>query len=198
VRLVLLTVLLFNISVGAYGAPTASDSATGGIESSICEAQMVEASRRYDVPLGILYAVGLTETGHKESLQPYALNIHGKGYFAKSETEAMQIFNQARKSKKKLIDVGCMQVNYHYHGKNFPSVQAMLKPADNVAYAAQFLRKLYQREGSWTLAVARYHAGPRNNPAQKRYVCRVMRNMIASGFGQWTHNAKRFCGEKSR
>jgi hypothetical protein len=50
-----------------------------------------------------------------------------------------------------------------------------------------------QREGSWTLAVARYHAGPRNIPAQKRYVCAVIRNMVASGFGEWTDNARTFC-----
>jgi soluble lytic murein transglycosylase-like protein len=43
------------------------------------------------------------------------------------------------------------------------------------------------------MAVARYHAGPNNNPAQKRYVCAVIRNMVASGFGQWTPNAKSFC-----
>jgi soluble lytic murein transglycosylase-like protein len=44
------------------------------------------------------------------------------------------------------------------------------------------------------MAVARYHAGPNNNPAQKRYVCRVMANMVATGFGNWTPDAKIFCG----
>jgi soluble lytic murein transglycosylase-like protein len=43
------------------------------------------------------------------------------------------------------------------------------------------------------MAVARYHAGPNNNPAQKRYVCRVITNMVATGFGQWTDEARRFC-----
>jgi len=158
---------------------------------------MLEAAERYGVPLGILYAVGLTETGHRDSLQPYALNVNGKGYFAKSADEAMLIFSNARKKGEKLIDLGCMQINHHYHGQHFSSPQAMLHPAANVAYAAKFLRQLYIKEGSWTLAVARYHAGPNNNPAQKRYVCRVMRNMIASGFGQWTHDAKNFCGQRA-
>jgi soluble lytic murein transglycosylase-like protein len=44
------------------------------------------------------------------------------------------------------------------------------------------------------MAVARYHAGPNNDPAQKRYVCTVIRNMVASGFGNWTRNSKAFCG----
>ncbi|EEX59880.1 lytic transglycosylase catalytic, partial [Brucella abortus bv. 2 str. 86/8/59] len=45
---------------------------------NICEREMHRASARYGVPLGILYAVGLTETGRKNSLQPYAMNIEGK------------------------------------------------------------------------------------------------------------------------
>ena len=43
------------------------------------------------------------------------------------------------------------------------------------------------------MAVARYHAGPDNDPAQKRYVCRVIANMVATGFGKWTGNARAFC-----
>jgi soluble lytic murein transglycosylase-like protein len=69
----------------------------------------------------------------------------------------------------------------------------MFDPARNVDYAARFLKELYRREGTWTLAVARYNAGPKNNPAQKRYVCRVIKNMVATGFGEWTGNARRFC-----
>jgi len=171
--------------------PVAADT-----ESHICEAEMIAASQRYDVPLGVLYAVGLTETGRKSSLQPYALNIGGKAVFARSKEEAMRHFHTARKRGIKLIDLGCMQINHHYHNQHFASPQAMLEPAANVAYAAKFLRQLYQREGSWTLAVARYHAGPNNNPAQKRYVCRVLHNMVASGFGNWTPAAKSFCAAK--
>ena len=43
------------------------------------------------------------------------------------------------------------------------------------------------------MAVARYHAGPNNNPAQKRYLCRVIANMVAVGFGAWTSKAHEFC-----
>jgi len=55
------------------------------------------------------------------------------------------------------------------------------------------MKALRRQEGSWTLAVARYHAGPNNNPAQKKYVCAVIVNMIASGFGNWTEPARQFC-----
>jgi len=99
----------------------------------------------------------------------------------------------ARLAGAKLIDVGCMQINHHFHASSFASVEDMLDPSKNVNYAARFLQQLKAREGSWTLAVARYHAGPGNIPAQKRYVCRVITNLVASGFGAWTADARAFC-----
>lgn len=162
-------------------------------ETRLCEREMMEASRREGVPLPVLYAVGLTETGKRGRLHPYALNIEGKTVFASSAADAYEVFTTARNEGKKLIDLGCMQVNHYYHGKAFPSVMDMLDPAQNVAYAARFLNELRVREGSWTMAVARYHAGPNNNPAQKRYICAVIRNLAATGFGNWTSSARKFC-----
>lgn len=160
-----------------------------------CERQMYQASTKYNIPVGILYAVGLTETGHKNSLQPYAMNIDGRPAFITSEAAAVAKFQEATLQGAKLIDLGCMQINHHFHGGAFSSLKAMLDPATNVDYAAQFLRKLRAREGSWTMAVARYHAGPNNDPAQTQYVCQVLENMIAIGFGKWTPKALIFCGK---
>ena len=70
--------------------------------------------------------------------------------------------------------------------KGFNAVQGL-------AYAAHFLRELRAREPSWTLAVARYNAGPDNIQAQKKYVCAVIGNMVRSGLGAWTDNARKFC-----
>jgi soluble lytic murein transglycosylase-like protein len=154
---------------------------------------MVQAAGTYGVPLGVLYAVGMTETGRKGSLQPFALNIEGRAVFTKSADAALAQFRKARGAGHKLIDLGCMQINHHYHGDQFSSVDEMLDPAKNVDYAARLLKKLRKREGSWTMAVARYHAGPNNNPAQKRYVCAVITNLVASGFGSWTAQSRSFC-----
>lgn len=104
-------------------------------------------------------------------------------------------FREAQTQGARLIDLGCMQINHYFHARNFASVEQMLDPAANVDYAARFLQQLHKREGSWTMAVARYHAGPNNDPAQKKYVCRVMENMIASGFGNWTPEARIFCNK---
>jgi len=154
---------------------------------------MYRAAARYGIPIGILYAVGLTETGRKNSLQPYAMNIEGKAEFYPTAAAALSRFEHVRRQGARLIDLGCMQINYYFHGEAFSSVAQMLVPSANVDYAARFLKQLRAREGNWTLAVARYHAGPNNDPAQKKYVCRVMENMVATGFGNWTAQARSFC-----
>jgi soluble lytic murein transglycosylase-like protein len=161
--------------------------------TNACEREIGRAAKVHDVPVSVFYAVGLTETGRKGSLQPYALNVEGRAYFAADLRDALRRFDEARAQNARLIDVGCMQINHHYHGTSFRSVSEMFDPRRNIEYAALFLKKLKQREGTWTLAVARYHAGPDNNPAQKRYVCAVITNMVATGFGQWTPNARSFC-----
>ena len=86
-----------------------------------------------------------------------------------------------------------MQINHHYHGEHLASAAQMLEPCLNVEYAARFLKNLHDRHETWTMAVARYHAGPNNDPAQKRYVCRVIANLVATGYGNWTANARQFC-----
>ncbi len=183
-------------TIGAATFFATSSLALPAAAQTVCEEHMIRASHTYGIPLGVLYAVGLTETGRRNSLQPYALNIEGRVYFGDSKDQALAEFNAARASGKKLIDIGCMQINHHYHRDQFPSLDAMFEPGQNVEYSARFLKQLKDRHTSWTMAVARYHAGPHNDPAQKRYVCAVIKNMVASGFGQWTPNARSFCGEK--
>lgn len=139
--------------------------------------------------------MGLAETGRKGSLQPNALNIEGKAVFPASRSAALAAVEEARRSGAKLIDLGCMQINQHYHRSQFRSLGDMLDPKQNVDYAARFLVQLKGRHESWSMAVARYHAGPNNNPAQKQYVCRVIANMVAAGFGKWTDNARAFCNQ---
>jgi soluble lytic murein transglycosylase-like protein len=158
-----------------------------------CEREMAAAAQKYAVPLGVLYAVGLTESGKRQSLQPFAMNIAGTAYYASGIDDALRRFDEGRAAGTSLIDVGCMQIDYRWHGDQFPSVAAMFDPHANVDYGARLLRRLYSQEGTWTLAVARYHAGPDNDPAQKRYVCAVITNMVATGFANWTDGARAFC-----
>lgn len=172
---------------------TSTCSAFASADTGICEREIITAASKYGVPAGILYSVGLTETGRKGSLQPYAMNIEGKAYFGNSTQDVLVHFANARAEGAKLIDLGCMQINYYFHGDQFASPTEMLDPRKNVEYAARFLSNLRAKHESWTMAVARYHAGPNNDPAQKKYVCRVIANLVATGYGKWTPNATQFC-----
>jgi hypothetical protein len=157
---------------------------------------MARAARRHSIPLGVLYAVGLSETGHKGKLHPYALNIDGQAAIAADVRSAIARFWEAKSRGAKLIDIGCMQVNQRYHGDHFAGIEAMFDPAKNVDYAARFLKDLRQREGNWTMAVARYNAGPNNTTAHRRYVCSVIGSLVASGFGSWTDEARKYCASR--
>jgi soluble lytic murein transglycosylase-like protein len=182
--------LLASVSAVGFSSSLASPAIAAG---NPCEPEILRAADHYGVPAGILYAVGLTETGKRGSLQPNALNIEGKAVFPRSREEAVATFLAARREGKTLIDIGCMQIDHKYHAAEFRSLQDMFDPAQNVDYAARFLADLHARHVTWSMAVARYHAGPDNDPAQKVYVCRVIANMVATGFGRWTPNARNFC-----
>lgn len=179
-------------AIASSASKAAADPARS-LVMGVCETEMARASAKFGVPLPVLYAVGLTETGGSGTLQPYIVAGGGKALIGTDPRDAVRLFNQMRRSGVTLIDLGCMQINQRYHGEEFSSLEDMFNPRRNVEYAARFLSELRVREGSWTMAAARYNAGPNNTPAQKRYVCAVLRNLVRSGFGAWTPKARNFC-----
>ena len=180
--------------LAAVLAVSLSSVALGRAETAaLCEREMSRAARENGIPLNILYSVGLTETGHRGALSPWDMNVDGRAVHSTSLAEALQRFAAERARGARLIDVGCMQINQHWHASHFNSLAEMFDPTRNVDYAAGFLKTLKAQEGSWTSAVARYNAGPDNPQAQKNYVCAVIGNMVASGMGEWTPRAHAFC-----
>lgn len=159
----------------------------------ICERELARAAEKYEIPLQILYAVALTESGTGSGLQPLMLHIEGKDHIPATLPEALRLFHEANGRGVKLIDIGCMQVNWYWHRHEFNSLEEIFDPRLNVEQGARFLKVLRKRHGSWTMAAARYNAGPKNTVAQHRYVCRVMKNLVAAGVGQWTGTAEAFC-----
>ena len=155
---------------------------------------MAAAARQSGVPLDILYSVGLTETGHRGVLGPWDLNVDGRSIHSDTLAEALAAYARAERSGAKFIDIGCMQINHRFHAAHFRSLEEMFDPERNVRYGAALLKLLRAQEGSWTLAVARYNAGPDNPTAQRTYVCAVIAHMAESGVGAWTPNARAFCG----
>lgn len=177
-------------AIAASGARAAPEK----LKLGICEAEIARASVKFGVPLPVLYAVGLTESGGNGTLQPLLVATRRTSYVAKSVPDAIRKFNEIRIAESTdLVDLGCLQANYYWHKDEFNSLEEMFDPRANVEQAAKFLNVLYKRHGSWIMAAARYNAGPKNTPAQQRYVCNVIKNLVRSGFGSWTPEAKAFC-----
>lgn len=68
------------------------------------------------------------------------------------------------------IDIGLMQVNWKYHGKEFESVADAFDPYKNVSYAVAYLRE-HRKTRDWWGSVGRYHSA--TGELAKRYVTNV-------------------------
>jgi len=130
--------------------------------SDLCERAILDGARRGGVPAEVLHAVALTETGrHRDGRMrawPWAVNREGKGYWFESRDEALAFARKSLAEGRPSFDVGCVQINYRWHGHAFPSLEAMFDPEWTATYAAQFLRTLYEERGSWSAAAGAYHS----------------------------------------
>ena len=152
----------------ANGARSATDAA------EMCDRAAKLASDETGVPYSVLRAITRTETGRKIEgvLKPWAwaVNVEGAGYWFDTKTAAKDYVNGHFRQGRRSIDVGCFQVNFHWHGHAFRSLDEMLDPVANARYAANFLAKLFEETGAWSSAVGAYHS--RTAEYATRYVAR--------------------------
>lgn len=112
----------------------------------------------------LLTTISSVESGrwHEESQQtiawPWTINAEGKGMFFKTKDEAVKKVKELQQAGVKSIDVGCMQINLFYHKEAFKNIEEALDPKTNVAYGAEFLKKLHSQKGDWLKAVMAYHS----------------------------------------
>lgn len=123
-----------------------------------CQKYIEEAARKTGVLPEILWAVAKTESNFGGKPWPWTVNVKGKGYYFSDKLSAKKFLKSLPKKLQYRVDVGCMQINWGYHGKAFPHLTKMLNPRKNVIYAAYFLRELYAETGQWSKAVASYHS----------------------------------------
>lgn len=130
--------------------------------SNMCEQAARTASRATDVPLDVLRAISITETGRASGgkLQPWpwTVNMEGTGKWFDSMTSALAYVDTHFQSGARSFDIGCFQINYRWHGQAFESITAMFDPETNARYAAGFLSRLYAELGDWSLAAGAYHS----------------------------------------
>ena len=135
------------------------------------------------MPQEVLHAISLTETGRPDGGRlrpwPWAINREGQGHWFKSRDEAFAFAQASLAAGRRSFDVGCFQINYHWHGHNFPSLEAMFDPEVGATYAARFLMSLYLERGSWLAAAGAYHS---QTPARAS-VYRARFERILAGLG---------------
>lgn len=151
--------LAFLLALALEGTPVRAENDP---DAALCEAAIVNGARRGGVPPEVLHAVALTETGRKSNGRvrpyPWAINREGKGYWFKSRDEAIAFARDSLAAGRESFDVGCVQINYRWHGHAFPSLEDMFDPEWTATYAAQFLRTLYEERSSWSEAAGAYHS----------------------------------------
>ena len=118
--------------------------------------------RSFQIPQGLTTAVSLVETGRQMGGRrlpwPWTINANGQGKFFDTKEQAVAETRKLLEQGQRSIDVGCMQVNLHYHPTAFRTLEEAFDPAINVAYGTKFLASLHTVQGSWEKAVERYHS----------------------------------------
>ena len=119
-----------------------------------CQAEIVKYEQIYQIPTGLLASIAKIESG----FNPYALNDGERGYFFANKELLIEKANELINAGHTSFDVGCLQLNYGWHGKHFNSISEMINNEANVGYAAKLLSDLYKYQGSWQKAVRLYHS----------------------------------------
>ena len=141
-----------------------------------CRRMVGAAERQYRIPAQLLAALALTESGHWDAGQgafvawPWSVYAQGRGRHFADPSAAVAAVRALSAKGVRNIDVGCMQVNLHYHPDAFTDLDEALNPAANIDYAARLLRRLYRQHRSWTQAVAHYHSSTKalNMPYRRK------------------------------
>jgi hypothetical protein len=130
-----------------------------------CEQAIALSARSNHVPLDLMGAIGLVETGRPDPANgvwrpwPWAINAEGHGMFFESKAEAVAAVRKLQADGVKSIDVGCMQVNLMHHPDAFLNLEEAFDPGRNALYAGRFLSQLFSRSNNWLLAAGWYHSG---------------------------------------
>ncbi len=146
------------------GRATADSSASRWNPWDLCARHVVEAERLLGLPSHLMQAISKVESGrwNKERKAlfawPWTVMAEGRGRYLPNRRSAIAEVRRLQARGVRNIDVGCMQINLHWHPEAFENLQQAFDPAYNVAYAAAFLQDLRGSARTWRDAVGRYHS----------------------------------------
>jgi hypothetical protein len=159
--------------------PTAAKASSSGESPwAFCERATVFVEAVQKMPRALLFSVAMAESGRFNPEMratrpwPWTINAEGQSFYFKTKKDAVAATRRLLKDGVRSIDVGCMQINLHYHPDAFANLNEAFEPVTNVTYGANFLKNLHERTQSWPEAIATYHSQSktRNRP----YFARVI------------------------
>lgn len=143
--------------------------------SELCDVAARDAAQAFGVPLDVLLAITRAETGRSYSGAvapwPWAANRAGRGHWFPTKGEAVAAVQTAIDGGERNIDIGCFQINLHWHSSAFASLEEMFDPRVNAEYAARFLADLKSESGDWATAIGAFHS--RRPDDATRYIEKV-------------------------
>ena len=175
-RIAVITAGALALSLPAHAATSARTAPQAPPSWGLCAAAVSAKETQHKIPSRLLTSISLVESGRwnpraqRSMAWPWTIHAQGKGRFFPSKKAAIAAVRALQKRGVRSIDVGCMQVNLHYHPKAFRSLDAAFDPKRNAAYAATFLNALKREHKSWRRAVQHYHSATPNRriPYQER------------------------------
>lgn len=132
-----------------------------------CAAATARAEKAHGIPKHLLTAISHAESGRwsteREATQawPWTVMADGRGRYFTTKEEAVAEVEILLSEGVKNIDVGCMQVNLHYHWEAFETLSEAFDPEANAAYAARFLKERRAEARNWLTAAGHYHSKTR-------------------------------------
>jgi len=172
------------------GARCAEPSEVAPSAASVgCSEAAEQAERAWNLPDGLLGAIGRAESGRPDpgtgQIEPsrWAINAGGSGHVFDSAEAAIAYVQDLQTHGVRSIDVGCFQINLMHHPAAFTSLGEAFDTEANAAAAAQFLSELHQRSGDWEAAVAHYHSAlpERGEPYRMRVLAQWRGGGAVSG-----------------
>jgi hypothetical protein len=152
----------------------------------LCEDAARRAALETGVPVDVLHAISLTETGraHQGRMRPWpwAANIDGQGFWFDGP-EAAQAFARDQLARgRRSFDLGCFQINWRWHGENLPRrATCWTRCAPPATPPASW--RLYDELGNWEAAAGAYHS--RTPHLAERYRARFARFRAGLGATQF-------------
>ncbi len=157
----------------------------GTPNEGLCSAETGRYEQLYGIPAQLLDAISIVESGRwNESRRattawPWTITANGEGQYLPTKAEAVAEVKRLRAAGTQNIDVGCMQVNLHYHPDAFANLDEAFDPASNIAYAARFLKGLFGATNHWPTAASYYHS--QTPKLAEEYRIRLMKVWTGAG-----------------